>query len=103
MLGNLSDLGYLHHDAANRTFPPSIRIALLGRALLMPKPDHQVLSLVRRSNAGAEDDREPVMPFRSPMGHEPMSVGVGGTSADIRCKRLRVLSALRTFKANYDA
>jgi IclR family KDG regulon transcriptional repressor len=128
LLGNLRDLGYLHHDPASRTFSPSIRVALLGswvnrrfaeagaigealnrlqratgetaflgiqngaaaqyimrqradrpdrlliesglyrsltssalgRALLMAKPDHEVLGLVRRSNAEARDDREKV-------------------------------------------
>jgi DNA-binding IclR family transcriptional regulator len=203
LLANLTDLGYLHHDTANRTFSPSIRVALLGswvdrqfaeagaigealdrlqhasgetaflgiqngaaaqyvmrqrpdrpdrqliesglyrsltssavgRALLMPKHDHQVLSLVRRSNADAADDREMVnpreflaairrfrrqgyaetegdsrpglsamaMPFKSPMGHEPMAVGVGGASADIRRKRQRILRALQAFKATYAA
>lgn len=203
LLADLRDLGYLHHDAASRTFSPSIRVALLGswvnrqfaeagaigealgrlqratgetaflgiqngaaaqyvmrqspdrpdrlliesglyrsltssalgRALLMPKPDHQVLSLVRRSNAEAKDDRETVnardfltairhfrrqgyaetagdsrpdfsaiaMPFKSPMGHEPMAVGVGGASADIRRKRQSILRAPRAFKATYDA
>lgn len=202
LLGNLRDLGYLHHDTANRTFSPSIRVALLGswvnrqfaevgaigealdrvqratgetaflgiqngaaaqyimrqrsdrpdrlliesglyrsltssavgRALLMPKADHEVLALARRSNAEVEDDRNRVnvrdflaairrfrhqghaetagdtrpgfsaiaLPFKSPMGQEPMAVGVGGTSADVRRKRHRIVRALRAFKAAYE-
>lgn len=105
----------------------------LGRALLMPKPDQEVLRLVRRGNAEAREERNKVnvrdflaalhrfreqghaetdgdsrpgfsaiaLPFRSPMGREPMAVGVGGRSSDIRRKRRLILGALQTFKATY--
>ena len=105
----------------------------LGRALLMPKPDQEVLRLVRRSNAEAADSHDKVnvndflaelrrfrrqghaetdgdskpgfaaiaLPFRSPMGDEPMAVGVGGLSHRIRRKRRIILPALHAFAAAY--